>query len=181
MKKTVLVAALVLVTTPALADNHMKAGLWEMRILKQVMDGQDMAAQMAASQAQMQQMMSNMPPAQRKQMEQMMGNRPMPGANNTQRICVSPEMASRNKPAMPPDARCESTKVDRSGNKMSFEMKCPNMTGKGESITSGDTITTRMNAVMTDEGGRHTMQSESQMKYLGPDCQGIKPTDQIAK
>jgi hypothetical protein len=29
---------------------------------------------------------------------------------------------------------------------------------------------------MTDARGRHTMQTESQMRYLGPDCQGIKPS-----
>ncbi len=181
MKKTLLVAMFALSATPALADTHMKAGLWEMRVVKQVMDGEDVAARMAASQAQMQQMMSSMSPAQRKQMEQMMGNRPMPGAANVHRICGSPEMASRDKPAVSPDSQCDSTKVERSGNKLRFEMKCPNMTGKGESVSNGDTITTRMDAVMTEEGRRHTMQSESQMKYLGPDCQGIKPADQIAK
>lgn len=181
MKKNVRVAVLALIAAPALADSHMKAGLWEMRIVKQVMDGQDMAARMAASQAQMQQMMASMSPAQRKQMEQTMGSRPMSGAANVHRICVSPEMASRDKPAVAPDSQCESTKVERSGNQLRFEMKCPTMTGKGESISHGDSITTRMDAVMTAAGGRHTMQSESQMKYLGPDCQGIKPADQIAR
>ena len=34
---------------------------------------------------------------------------------------------------------------------------------------------------MTDTRGQHTIQNESQMKYLGPDCQGIKPIDELAK
>ncbi|MCX8086101.1 MAG: DUF3617 domain-containing protein [Rhodocyclaceae bacterium] len=181
MKKTALALAIALAAPPLLAEGMMKPGLWEVRVVKQIIDGQDMAAQMAAAQAEMQQMLASLPPAQRKQMEQMMGGRAPAGAATTQRICVSPAMASQDKPALPPEARCETTKVTRSGNKLSFEMKCPNMSGKGESIASGDAITTRMDAVMTDERGRHTMQTESQMKYLGPDCQGLKPADQIAK
>jgi hypothetical protein len=33
----------------------------------------------------------------------------------------------------------------------------------------------------TGRDGKHTMQTESQMIYLGPDCQGLKPADQIAR
>jgi len=187
MKKlliTAMAASLAFATTAALADSMLKAGLWEVHVVKQVMDGRDMSAQMAAAQSQMQQMMANMSPAQRKQMEQMMGKKAMPssGAN---RICVSQEMASRDKPMMPPDAKCEPTKFERSGNKTSFTMNCTTegrtMAGKGESIASGDTISTRMDMTMTDARGTHTMQSESQMKFLGTDCQGVTPMDQLVK
>jgi len=182
MQKIVLVVALALVAVSAFADGSMKPGLWEMRVVKQIIDGQDMAAQMAAAAAQMQQMRANMSPAQRKQMEQMMGgNQPMPGPGNVQRICVSPAMAKEVKPVMPEDARCAPSNVTRSGNKVSFELKCPNMTGKGESIVSGNAVTTRLDAVMTESGKRHTMQSEWQMRYLGSDCQGVKPADEMAR
>lgn len=164
----------------AFAEPPMKPGLWEVRAVKQVMDGEDMAAQMAASQKQMQEMLASMPPAQRKQMEQSMGGQAMP-SNNTQRICISAEMAANDKPVMPAESRCEPSKVQRSGNKTSFELNCADMKGKGESISSGDTITSKMDMVMTDARGRHTMQSETQMKYLGSDCKGIKPADQMAR
>lgn len=181
MNKLFIAGMLALASAAVSAETAMKPGLWEMRVVKQLMDGQDMAAQRAAAMAQMRQSLASMPPAQRKQMEQMMGGQGLPGQNaDAQRICVSPEMAARDKP-MSPDARCETTRFERSGNKTSFEMKCPDMSGKGESIAAGDTITTRMDMTMTDERGRHTMQSESQMKFLGPDCQGLKPADQLAK
>jgi hypothetical protein len=78
------------------------------------------------------------------------------------------------------DGRCEAAKVNRSGSKTTFEFNCSangrTEVGSGESTVSGDTVTTRVDMAMTDAQGRHTMQTESQMKYLGPDCQGIKPS-----
>lgn len=175
------------VSTTALAQGSgLKAGLWELKQIKQVMDGRDMGAEMAAAQAEMQQAMANMSPAQRKQMEAMMGSRGMPaGAGGAQRICISPAMAAADKPMVDPEGRCEPAKVSRSGNKTSFEFNCTtqghSMVGKGESIVSGEMVSTRMDMTTTDAQGRHTMQSESQMRYLGPDCQGMKPIDQIAR
>lgn len=184
MKKLLIAVALTAATTGVLAESMMKAGLWEVRTLKQVMDGQDMTAQMAAMQAEMQKAMANMPPAQRKQMEQMVGKQAMPSAN-VHRLCVSAEMAAQDKPVMPQDAKCEPTKMSRSGNKTSFEINCNNaghvMVGKGESVTSGDTISTKMDMTMTDPSGKHTMQTESQAKFLGTDCQGLKPADQMVR
>jgi hypothetical protein len=180
MKKLIVVATLALTATSALADTSMKPGLWEVQSLKQIMDGQDMTAQMAAAQQQMQQMLASMPPAQRKQMEQSMGTQAAP-SNNAQRICISPEMAAQDKAVTGVDTRCEPTSQQRSGNRISFELKCPTITGKGESTISGDTVTSKMDMVTTEGGQRHTMQSESQMKYLGADCKGIKPADQLVR
>ncbi|HZV54947.1 MAG TPA: DUF3617 domain-containing protein [Rhodocyclaceae bacterium] len=184
MKKMMIAVALAVAATGSMAETMMKPGLWELRTTKHLMDGQDMTARMAASQAEMQKMMANMPPQQRKQMEAMMGKQAAPEAG-VHRMCVSPEMAARDKPVMPADAKCEPAKTSRSGNKVSFEFNCVTegrtMAGKGESIMSGDAISSKMDMVMTDARGKHTMQSESQMKFLGSDCQGLKPADQIAR
>ena len=148
------------------------------------MDGQDVMAQMAAAQAQMNQAMANMPAAQRKQMEAMMGKQAMPAAN-VRRICVSPEMAARDQPVLSHDGSCEPSKVSRGGDRVSFEFNCViegrNTSGKGESVVSGDTISSKMDMTTVDAKGKHTMQTESQMKYLGSDCQGLKPADRIVK
>lgn len=185
MKKSTL-AILIALSTTAFADSSvMKAGLWEMTVVRQVMDGRDMAAQMASAQTQMQQAMANMPPAQRKQMEARMGSYGGATGGGAMRICVSPAMAARDKPMVDPEGRCEPATVNRSGNKTSFEFNCTTgghtSVGKGETVVSGDTVTTRVDMTMTDPRGRHTIQSESQMKYLGADCQGVKPIDQLAK
>ena len=175
---------------PALAQGSgLKPGLWEVKQLKQVMDGKDMGAQMAAAQAQMQQAYANMPPAQRKQMEAMMAKQgvapPAAAGAGGQRICISPEMAARDKPMVDPEGRCEPTKFSRSGNRVSFEVNCSfegqQMSGKGESTTSPDSVSTKMDMVMTGRDGRHTMQSETQMRWLGADCGGVKPADQLMR
>lgn len=184
MKRTLVFIGLGILAQAAIAETFMKPGLWEVRIVKQVMDGKDMSAQMASAQAMMQEKMAAMSPAQRKQMEQIMGGQAMP-SQGAQRICISQEMASRDKPMMPPDAKCEPTKFDRSGNKMTFEINCTadgrTTTGKGETVGSGDAVTSRMDMVVSDAKGRHTMQHESQLKFIGADCQGIKPVDQLMK
>ena len=165
----------------------MKAGLWEMTPIRQVMDGRDMTAQMASAQAEMRQAMANMSPAQRKQMEAMMGGKGLPAqsAGAAMRLCISPAMAARNTPMVDAEGRCEPAKLNRSGNKTSFEFNCTTnagtQVGKGESIVSGDAVTTRLDMTTTDAQGRHTLQSETQMKYLGADCQGVKPADQLVK
>lgn len=167
----------------------LKPGLWEVKQLKQVMDGKDMGAQMAAAQAQMQQAYANMPPAQRKQMEAMMAKQgvapPAAASGGGQRICISPEMAARDKPMVDPEGRCEPTKFSRSGNRVSFEVNCnfegQQMNGKGESTTSPDSVSTKMDMVMTGRDGRHTMQSETQMRWLGADCGTVKPADQMMR
>jgi hypothetical protein len=188
MRKSTLAVLVALSGTAYAQGSGFKPGLWEVKQIKQVVDGRDMAAQMASAQAQMQQSMAKMSPEQRKQMEAMMGGRGMPApgaAAGGTRICISPAMAARDKPMVDPEGRCEPAKVSRSGNKTTFEFNCSSdgrtMAGKGESTFGGDMVTSRMDMTTTDAGGRHTMQSESQMKYLGPDCQGIKPMDQLAK
>jgi hypothetical protein len=184
MKKLTLAIFITLSGTAFAQSSSLKPGLWEIKPISQIVDGRDMTAQMAAAQAKMQQALANMSPAQREQMQAMMGHQVVPTGGGT-RICVSPAMAAKEKPMVDPEGRCEPATVSRSGNKTSFEFNCTangrTSVGKGESSVSGDTVTTRVNMTMTDARGRHTMQNESQMKYLGTDCQGIQPLDQLAK
>ena len=184
MKKLTLAIFITLSGAAFAQGSSLKPGLWEIKPVSQIMDGRDMTAQMASAQSKMQQAMANMPPNQRKQMEAMMGQQGA-SAGEDMRICVSPAMAANDKPIVDPEGSCEPAAVNRSGNKTSFEFNCTangrTSVGKGDSVVSGDTVTTRLNMTMTDAQGRHTMQSESRMKYLGPDCRGIKPLDQLTR
>ena len=187
--KTLALAILIAVSSTTFAQSSsLKAGLWEMKLIHQVMDGRDMTAQMALAQARMQQETANMTPDQRKQMESMMkgmGTSSQSSLGGGWRMCISPAMAAKNAPMVDREGHCPPTKVTRSGNKSSFEFNCTTngrtRVGSGESTMSGDTITTSVNMTMTDARGSHTMQSGSQMTYLGSDCQGIKPVDQLVK
>ncbi len=187
MKKVLLATILVTQSINVFAEGpRPKPGLWEVTVIKQVVDGRDMQAQMAAAQAQMQQAMANLTPEQRKQMEAMTGRKGGFGASaGGTRICISKEMATRDQPVMGTQSHCETVKFNRSGNKVSFEVKCANkgrtQSGKGETTISSDLMKTVMDINTTDAQGSHTIHNESQMKFISADCQGIKPADQLSR
>ncbi len=188
MKRAGLLVLVAIGGTALAGDSGLKAGLWEMTQSRQVMDGHDMSDQMAAAQKQMQQAMANMPEDQRKRMETMMNRQGMSGSSATgvgRRICISPQMAARDKPMIDPQGRCEPGKVTRSGNKASYEFNCSTagrtMVGKGENTIGSDTVSTHIDMTVSDAQGSHTIQSDTAIKYLGADCQGVKPLDQLAK
>jgi Protein of unknown function (DUF3617) len=175
-------AGLLALSSGAHAEGYMKAGLWEAKVIRMVRDGQDQTAKMADAQAKMQASLAKMPPAQRAQIEGMMKGS-MSGGAGTIRMCVSAAMAAREKPMVDPNSHCEPTTFNRSGNKVTFEYNCKmdarTSVGKGESIINGDTITNRVNSTVTDPSGTHTTDTEMQMTYLGADCQGVKPADEM--
>jgi len=162
----------------------MKAGLWEIKVNKQIMDGKDNTTQIAAAQEKMKQMLDKMTPDQRKQMETMMGSMGT-GPSGGIRICVSPAMAAKNEPMVDKDGHCAPAKVNRSGNTSTFEFNCTRdgrtTTGSGTSTYNGDSISTNVDMTMEDAKGKHTMQTATQMTYIGTDCQGVAPADQLVK
>lgn len=176
---TLLSLLLVLVVIAAHAAG-LKPGLWETKVVKQVVDGRDMTAQLAASTAQMQQMMANMTPEQRARIQS------MPGAgfsgNGTVQICVSPEMAKRDQPIMDNQGHCPPANVKHDGNVTIYEFSCSSngstRQGKGETTTNGDVVTNRLDMTMQGAGGKtHTMHIESEMRYIGADCGSVKPAE----
>jgi hypothetical protein len=188
VKKSAAAILIVLSTTAFAQSPGMNPGLWEINVVRQVMDGHDVTAQMTAAQTKLQQAMANMSPEQRKRLEAMMGGQGLPvqsTATGGTRVCISAAMAARDRPVVDPKGLCEPAKVSRSGNKISFEFNCTanggTSVGKGESTIGSDMVTNSVDMTVTDARGQHTMRNESQMKYLGPDCQGIKPLDELAK
>jgi hypothetical protein len=183
MKKLALAVVLVFSGAAYAQDLGVKPGLWESKVIHQVVDGKEMSAQMAATMAKMQERMAKLSPDQRKQMEGMMGGM---GHGGTVRMCISPAMAARDEHWVNSNSECgSSTKVTRSGNKVSFSIDCTangrTTVGAGESTINGDSVTTHMDVAVTDAYGHHTMVMDSQMSYLGADCQGVKPIDELAK
>jgi hypothetical protein len=182
MRKSMLAWLFALAAIQVFADGiGLKPGLWETRVVKQLMDGRDMSAQIAGASAQMQQAMANMTPEQRARMDAMMKDRggPTVGSNGTIRMCISPEMASRDKPRIDREG-CEPATVSRSGNHATFEFSCTrngNVTsGKGEATTRGDSISTVVDTTVRRASGEtHVMHSETEMKFLGADCGDVKP------
>jgi hypothetical protein len=163
------------------AGMNLKPGLWEIKVVKQVVDGRDMSAQMAAAASQMQQAMANMPPEQRAKMQAMLPSTGM-GSNGGFRICVSPEMAKRNTPIVDKDGHCQPTTVNHSGNQTSYEFSCGSngstRQGKGQITTVGDVVTNVSDVTTTGAGGAtHVMHNETEMRFVGTDCGDVKPIE----
>jgi hypothetical protein len=158
-----------------------KAGLWEVRPTKQIVDGRDNLAQLAASLERMKQAMANMPPEQRERMEAMLKQSGVSqGSNGGFRICVSPEMAQRDAPILDKEGRCQPASVAHQGNETSFQFSCTTngvtMSGKGDATVLGNVIKTHTDVSTRDTSGTtHVMQSDSEMTYLGSDCGDLKP------
>ena len=160
----------------------LKPGLWETRIVKMVVDGQDKTGMMSDAASKMQAAMANMPPEQRARMEAMMKDRggPSMGADGATRICVSPELASQEKPFTGKDEHCQPVSMTRDGNRASYTVNCSfngdTTTGKGETTSTGDLISTKMDMTTKKASGEtHQRHIETEMKFLGADCGGVQP------
>lgn len=185
MKKPIALISLILLSAPALAGD-MKAGLWEYKTLKQVYDGKDLSAQMAAAQDSARRAMASLPPEQRKMMEEKMGRQGVAaGGAGAMQLCISEEAAKRKTPMLDRDGRCQPSKMSQSGNTTHFEFDCAiegrRMAGKGDTTAANNAINTRMDMTTTDGSGTHTMQQETQMTWLGADCKGLAPAGSAKK
>ena len=186
MKKTILATLVMSGALCGLAHADapsMKAGLWESKVIKHVVDGKDMAATTAEMMAKYQQAMAKMPPEQRAAMQAHM---PVAaGSPGTARLCISPAMAANHGALAESHSHCPPASLTTIGNKTTFTFNCTHdgrtTVGTGERIMTGDTISGHVNMKVTDSQGTHNMEMESQMRYLGADCQGIKPIDQALK
>ncbi|MCX7059105.1 MAG: DUF3617 domain-containing protein [Pseudomonadota bacterium] len=170
-------------STHALANpaEGLKPGLWETRVIKQVIDGRDLSGEMSAAMSEMKAALASMPPEQRAQMQAMMkGHGVASSESGALRICMSPEMAKRNALPVDKDGHCSSTMLTRTGNKMSYEFACNSngmkTNGKGEATVTPNRVEMRTDATMQQGNGpRQTMHSETQMNFVSADCGDVKP------
>lgn len=180
--KKLTILALAALAGIASADAGIKPGLWEMRIAKTVVDGQDQSAQMAGISAKMNDQMARLSPEQHAQMSAMLGQHgmgmPMGGGGAIQ-MCITPEVAKRDVPVAGKDGSCQPINVHRNGNHMTYEVNCVSRetktTGTGVSTVNGHSVTTRSDTTVVDHGETHRIQSESEMRYVKSDCGDVKP------
>ncbi|NYT65982.1 DUF3617 domain-containing protein [Alcaligenaceae bacterium] len=150
-------------------------GLWELRM--------DMGSAISAAMNSMAGMMDKLPPAQRKQMEEMMKSS---GATLSQpdviRQCLTPEMAAREfEPYTDdPDMSCttKSKVISSSSAHVTFSCSSP----EGKLVGEGDiwdASAKSYKSKMTMEGSMSGMPIKMDIshegKWLGSDCQGVKP------
>lgn len=177
-------ALAVLALLPGLAawsaQFDIKPGLWDIKVVRQIVDGHDASAQMAQVLAHAQQALANLPPEQRARMEAMLNNAGVSqGTNGSFRICVSAQMAHRDAPIIDRDGRCKPTVLNHTGNQVNFQFSCTTngttMQGKGDAVMSAEQITTRTDVTTSSAGGAHHIQNETRMQYVAADCGDLKP------
>ncbi len=183
MKKTFAVVATLahLTAWPGThAQSALKPGLWEMHTLRSVVDGQDQLPSLRAAQAQMRERLAAVPPKDRKQMEARLGS----AEDGPPRVCVSAEMAKNETLIRPPElSGCAEPTFKRSGNRITYQRVCLNgaATIIGETEVSGDQVKTKVLTVATEnDGSKRSMETETLLKFVGSNCDGILPLDQGA-
>ena len=159
----------------------LKAGLWEIHLVKQVVDGRDASAQIAAALEHMKDAMASLPPDQRERMEALLKQSGVTQGNNGGvRLCVSPEMAQRDAPLIDREGRCQPASLTKHGNTTEFRFSCTTngvtMSGKGQAVMLGNVIKTHTEvSTRSADGATHEPQNDSEMTYLGSDCGDVKP------
>jgi hypothetical protein len=152
------------------AAGQLKPGLWEMTVKSDAT-----------------QKMPNIPPAQLEQMRKMGIDIPQmkDGAMLT-RICISPKMAERDEPPVtaPNQTGCQPKNYQRSGNAYSVDVVCdgPMMKGKGKAkgtFSGGESFSATYDFQGSMHGQPVSQHQESNGKWLGADCGGVKPLDDL--
>jgi hypothetical protein len=164
----------------------LKPGLWQITLVKSVVDGRDNTASLYAVGDRMKQMMASLPPDQRAQMEARLKQSGFVTGSDTAgiRICVSEAMAKRDTPIVDKSGKCQPGSVTHTGNQTTFAFSCAldgrTTTGNGTATTDGDVITTHVVMNTQEAGGQgHVLENDSKMSFIGTDCGDIKPPDSV--
>jgi hypothetical protein len=163
----------------------LKPGLWEVKMVKSVIDGHDNTAAVSGFSDRMTQMLASLPPDQRAQMEARLKQSGVSVAGDGGfRICVSAAMAKRDAPIVDKSGRCQPATVTHLGNQTNFAFNCSidgrTTMGKGTATADGDVITTHVEMSSAAPGqASHVMENDSTMSFLGADCGDIKPADYV--
>jgi hypothetical protein len=168
-----------LAAAPAISETvvQREPGLWEIRV--------DKDSPAAATMQGLARMMGQLPSAQRQQMEQAMKRSGISSADPTLiKQCVTREMAERG--FVPyvddPDMRCTTTTADASdGNdngRFTFICRSPQGTfqGSGRILDAAPkSYRAEMSAQGNVAGVPMSMDFTTRARWLGKDCQGIRP------
>jgi hypothetical protein len=169
------------VCAPAAAQTltKRKPGLWEVQTTTQ---GQGAGA--GQQPPNMKEMMESMPPAQRAQVEKMMKERGVGMASkpNSFRYCMTKEQAERDPSVSPdPDTQCSNKMNASSPKEATFSFQCTRkdgstMQGEGRAYDlTPESYAMDMRMQMQHQGQPMQMQIQQKGRWLGADCQGIKP------
>jgi len=153
-----------------------KPGLWEVQTTTKSPDLPQMPD--------MNEAMGKMSPEQRAMVEQMMKDRGvgMGSRPNSFRYCLTKQQAEGDMiPPTDPDTHCTHKLSNTSATEAKFSFSCKrkdggSMEGEGRAFNlTPESYATSMTMRAQQEGHTMKMQTEQKGKWLGADCQGLKP------
>ncbi len=150
-------------------------GLWEHSFTMSSQGGE-----MEKAQAEMQQQLAAMPPAERKKTEDMMASRGVRMGTNgaTVKVCLTPDQAARPaEPRMVGD--CTRSDVQRSGGTMEYRFACTKpqqVSGEGQVSYDSDKAYTGKSTMSSQAAGMPQQMTMTMVgKWLGAECGDVKP------
>jgi hypothetical protein len=170
-----------LLTMARAAGSGLKPGLWDVRLVHQIVDGHDISAQLTEAIAKAQTALAKLPPEERARAQAMLEPAGVnPGNNASYRICVSAAMAASDLPVLDKDGSCRPTMLSHKGDRSTFRIDCTvngmHMQGQGQAVSAGDVITSSSDiTTRAADGSMHTTHNETQMHYVGADCGALQP------
>lgn len=171
---TALLTSLIALSSPVWAQST-APGLWQ---IENKMGGNP---ELERAMAQMQAQLAAMPPAQRKQMEAMMGKSGASmgaGGAMAVKVCITPEMASRQQLPSQTQGNCTSKIVSRSASSLKMAFACTNPTSSGEgtyTFTGDKAYTVKMAIQTASQGKQQTVTMDGKAQWLATDCGAVKP------
>lgn len=163
----------VAASTPALAqDLALKPGLWQITLTRQVIDGRDLLAERAAKYAQQHDDLARLSADQLHQTEERLGG--------VSRVCVvGGSRGRRAGESLPGMMGCNPSQVAQRDEATTFEFQCEaqgaKVVGRGERTPLPNGLHSRTEATLSNGNGRRNTVVESELVYLGSDCQGVAP------
>jgi len=149
-----------------------KPGLWQVQTEREV-DGQ------MAQMPDMTEHLKNLPPESRRQVEAMMKQRgvDLSAAGGAMRICMTKETLARDQ-WRAEEGNCKTDFSSRSGSAWKWHTSCqdPASETDGEATFPGpETYTVKTVTTMRGQGEPKTTRMTMTSKWLGADCEGVKP------
>jgi len=166
---TFLIVFLLMVSIAAtvLAAERMKPGLWLITVKSDAM--------------------AQMPQLSPQQMEMLRQRGITPGGGMESRICITKEMAERDRPPMGKSQKdCHVESFERSGNSYTVKMVCDGPTMQGTIVTKGEHSGPEHYSWVSDMKGTargHDVNShqEGSGRWMGSDCGDVKPMSDYGK
>ena len=161
----------LLLSVQVQAAFKIKPGLWEIETQSKLAgkESQDVNAQM-------QEAMKKMNPAQRAQMEKMMGSHGMGFGNKGMKICHTDKTMSAESMVQDKKDNCTITDKQEFSDGVKFNIKCDKGNGSAEYRATSDSSYTGWNEFETAKGKNKI---EFKGKFLSANCGNIKPINEV--